>query len=294
MGLYPINGTSSLNQALPPFQIIPGQSAEDAAIDIVAAFKSIETLPNRVSRTYAVITDRLAIDLQSPLIIAGRSLAQAADTEAFAENNPYHNSQHYCEVMLSSYFLSLLAGMDDQITAEVVSAALIHDFRHDGKANGDIPFRLERKAINEAAPYLIHANVTHEQQRCLAALVLATEHLNGVNIAHACYSHYTQGHALPKIPEVAIELEVLCTNPVKSKQALILCEADILPSIGLTLEHALQLQDKLSLEWGVRLRFEDKLQFIDHNCRAFIAGSFFNTNVAKLRLAMLHRLESTR
>ncbi|MGR8998820.1 MAG: hypothetical protein ACU88J_07210 [Gammaproteobacteria bacterium] len=282
-----------MNFARPPFLVIPGQSAEDAAIDIVAAFKSIENLPNRVGRTYRAITGRLTTGLQSPLIVAGYSLAQAVDTEVFTGNNSYHNSQHYCEVMLSSYFLSLLAGMDDQITAEIVSAALIHDFHHDGKPNGDIPFRLERKAINEAKPYLIQAKVTQTQQQCLAALVLATEYLNGINIVHACYTHYTQGHALPEIPEAANELEALCNDPVKSKQALILCEADILPSIGLTFEHALQLQDKLSLEWGVRQRFEDKLQFIDHTCRVFIVGSFFNTNVAKLRLAMLHRIEKT-
>lgn len=282
-----------MNHARPPFQIIPGQSAEDAAINVIAAFDSIENQPNKASRTYKAITDRLAIDLQSPLIAAGYSVAQAVDAEALADTNAYHNSQHFCEVMLASYFLSLLASIDDQIIAEIVTAALIHDFHHDGKSSGDIPFRLERKSINEATPYLIHAKVTREQQRCLAALVLATEQLDGINIAQACYSHHTQGHVLPKIPEAAIELEVLCNDPLTSKQALILCEADILPSIGLTFDHALRLQDRLALELGIHLQLEDKLRFIDNNCRAFIAGSFFNPNVEKFRLEILHRLETT-
>lgn len=281
-----------MNLLRPPFQIIPGQSAQDAAIDIVSAFKSIENLPNKVNRTYTAITDKLAIDPNHPLIAVGRNLAQAVDAEAHIYNNPYHNSQHYCEVMLSSYFLSLLSSMDDPATAEIVVAALIHDFRHDGKLNGDIPFRLERKSVDEAMPYLTRAKVAQPQQQCLAALVLATEPLSGVNFVHACCLHHTQGHSLPEVPVAAPELGQLGYDPVKSKQALILCEADILPSLGLTFEHALMLQDKLSLEWGTRLGPEDKLRFIDRSCRTFFTGGFFTANVEKLRLAILHQLEN--
>ena len=281
-----------MNLDRPPFKIIPGQSAQDVAIDIVAAFKSIENQPNRVSRSFTAITDRLAIDRGHPLIKAGFSLAQTVDTGAYTYNNPYHNSQHDCEVMLCSYFLSLLSDLNDQMTAKIILAALIHDFHHDGKSNGEIPFRLELKAIHEATPYLTRAKVSQAQQRCLAALVMATEHLNGINIVHACYLHHTQGHSLPEIPAVAIELKELCTDPVKSKLALILCEADILPSIGLTFEHALRLQDNLSLEWDARLGLEDKLHFIDHNCHAFVVGSMFNSNVEKLRLAIVHQLDN--
>lgn len=282
-----------MNLVRPPFRIIPGQLAQDAAIDIVETFNFIAKLPGKVGLTFTAITDQLAIDRYHPLITAGLSLAQAVDTEAYTFNNPYHNSQHYCEVMLSSYFLSLLSGVNDHEITEVVLAALIHDFHHDGKPNRKIPFHLERKAIKKARPYLTRGKVTQAQQRHLAALILATETSQGVNVVHACYAHHTQGHSLPKIPAVAIELEELCNDPVKSKQALILCEADILPSIGLTFDHALHLQHKLSLEWGVCLGFEDKLNFITHGCRTFVVGSFFNSNVEKLRLAILHRLKNT-
>lgn len=281
-----------MNIGRPPFQIISGQSAQDAAVDIVAAFKSIEHLPNKVSLTFTTIINQLDLDPRCPLVSAGINLAQAVDTEAVADNNPYHNSQHYCEVMLCSYFLSLLSGMDEQAIAEIALAALIHDYRHDGKLNGDIPFRLERKAINEVLPYLVMAKAEQAQQQCLATLVLSTEPLHGVNIVRMCYLHHTQGHSLPEIHAAAIELEQLGNDPITSKQALILCEADILPSVGLTIEHALLLQDKLSLEWGVRLGPEDKLRFIDQNCYAFVAAGFFDDNVVKLRQAILLQLEN--
>jgi hypothetical protein len=293
-GSRPFNsiiGTDSLNCFRPPFQIIPGQSAEDAAIEIVDAFISIETLPDRACMIFRTIMDCLAIGHLEPLVVAGFSLCKVVDNVADKANKPYHNSLHTCEVMLSAYFLSLLAGLDKHEIAEIILAALIHDFQHDGKINGETPFRLERNSINAALPYMLTAKITLTQQQKIAALILATDTAIGLNIVRACYAHYIYGDSLPEIPSAAPELGKISEDPKKLVQALILGEADILPSIGLTIEHAFRLQEKLSLEWDVRLGLEDKLQFIDSKFRTFIMGTFFNQNIDKLRLEILHRLQ---
>lgn len=280
----------TLNLHRPPFRIIPEQSAEEAAIDIIDAFISIESLPNKVSRVFKTITDCLGIEPLDPLSIAGHRLAEAIDDAAPIQDKPYHNSQHTCEVMLTSYFLSLLGGLKKQETAEIVLAALVHDFRHDGKFNGDILFRLERYAVDEAMPYLSAARMPMAQQKIISALILATEIVIGGAIVQASYTYHIHGGSFPKIPSAAPELRQICENPTTSIQALILCEADILPSIGLTTDYAFQLQDKLAEEWGTRLGLEDKLKFIDNMCHAFIVGGFFNINVEKLRLDILQKL----
>lgn len=280
----------TLNLFRPPFRIIPEQSAEDAAIDIVNAFKSIESLPDKVSKVFKTITDCLCIEALDPLNIAGHSLAEVIDGAAHIQDKPYHNSQHTCEVMLSSYFLSLLGGLKKQETAEIILAALVHDFQHDGKFNGDILFRLERFAVNEVAPYLSAAKIPPIQQKKISALILATEIVIGGAIVQASHIYHIHGGTLPKIPTAAPELREICDDPKISIQALVLCEADILPSIGLTFDYALKLQDKLAKEWGARLGLEDKLKFIDNMCHAFIVGDFFNSNVEKLRLDLLQKL----
>jgi hypothetical protein len=251
---------------------------------------SIETFPDKVHRVFKEITGCIGTEPLDPLIVAGHSLAQAIDDAAYIQDKPYHNSQHTCEVMLSSYFISLLGGLNKQETAEIVLAALIHDFQHDGKFNGDILFRLERSAVNEAAPYLSAAKMPLSQQKKIAALILATEIFIGGDIAHASHTYHNHGGTFPDIPSAAPELREICEDPAQSIQALILCEADILPSIGLTTDYAFRLQEKLAMEWGMTLGLEDKLRFIDTQCHAFIIGHFFNPNIDKLRLEILRRL----
>lgn len=281
-----------MNLSRPPFQIVPGQSAEDAAAEIVAAFLSIESLPLKTSRVFKMLSDCLGLEPEELSIAVGSSLAEAVDATAALHDKPYHSSQHCCEVMLSSYFLSLLGGLDKQETAEIVLAALTHDFQHDGKPNGDIPFRLERNSVNKAEPYLAKAGMDKTRRQKLAALTLATSTAIGLPIARACHAHHAQGAPLPEIPPSAPELAELGNDPLTAIQALILCEADILPSIGLTTDYALKLQEKLSIEWGARLGLEDKLRFIDNQRHTFFADNYFNPNIDKIRQEILKRLHN--
>ena len=45
------------------------------------------------------------------------------------------NSQHFLEVMLSALYLARLLRLDPRRTMRVVTAALMHDFHHDGSRN---------------------------------------------------------------------------------------------------------------------------------------------------------------
>lgn len=288
----PLEQTDSLNLFRPPFQIIPGQSAENAAVEIVNVFMSIENLTDKVSKVFRAITNCLDLNHLDPLVVAGFSLAKMIDGTAHTNDNAYHNNQHICEVMLSSYFLSLLfsGGLNKQETAEIILAALIHDFQHDGKLNGDTPFRLERNAINEAAPYLLAARMPQTQQQKITGFILATDSTISLNLIRACYLHHIYGDPLPELPSAVPEFRTISEDPLKLIQASILCEADILPSIGLTIKHAFRLQEKLSMEWGVCLGLKDKLQFIDNKFLTFTVGNFFNPNIDKLKLEIQRRL----
>lgn len=279
-----------LNLSRPPFKVIADQSAESAAADMLAAFSVIEGLPDKVSRCFDAVARGAGVLAQTPLIIAGRRLARDIDGGAGGgHGHAYHNAQHFCEVMLGANFISLLDDLETNSRLEVVLAALIHDFQHDGKGNGQVPFRLERQSVNAAMPYLAEAGVPAMQRRQIAALVLATEAMNGVPIALICHAHHVGAAPLPQSHVAAPELAELAVRPTLARQALIVREADVLPSVGLTIEHAIHLQDRLSMEWGVPLGLEDKLRFITEVFTGFIAGVFFQPNIERLRQYLLQR-----
>ncbi|MGJ0516864.1 MAG: hypothetical protein ACR65O_14070 [Methylomicrobium sp.] len=225
------------------------------------------------------------------MVAAGHRLAKAIDHDDPRFKPPYHNQQHVCEVMLCSHYLALRLKINKGETIEILLAALFHDFRHDSESLGNSPFCLERNSFNLAEPYLFDAGVTPSQRRKLAALVLATNPRVGLPVAHACYRHYQDGAPLPEIPASAPELAYLCVNGTVAKQALLLCAADLLPSLGLTIDYALMLQKKLALEWRTTLGVEDKLRFIDNTRHIFIVCDFFMPNIDRLRAYLLAQLQ---
>jgi len=271
-----------LNLSQPPFAIIPRQSAA-AAVDMVEVFAAIDPLPDKVSQSFDAVAQCPSVNESTPPLAAGRRLAQAIDRgEGTGRVNFYHNAQHFCEVLLCAHFLSLWTDLAADARLEIVLAALMHDFHHDGYPNGPIPFRLERQAIHQATPFLLEAGIPEKQQRRLSALILATEIVHGLPIVRACYTHHIANAPLPALPVAAPEMTALAQYSIATQQTLILCEADVLPSVGLTIEHAICLQDKLSLESSVPLQKEDKLRFISEIFPGFVIGVFFQPNVERL------------
>jgi hypothetical protein len=56
----------------------------------------------------------------------------------------------------------------------------------------------------------------------------------------------------------------------------------VLPSVGLTLAHAIHLQDSLSREWGKPLGLADKHYFLTRIFPGFIIGQPFQATVAQI------------
>lgn len=274
----------------PPFCLQPDQTLASVTEGFLDAFDAFRRQPRKVGIAFEALAQSIAADRSSPLVCAGTELARLIDSGTGAgDGNAYHNAQHFCEVMLSSHFLALLAGLDPSLRAEVLLAALIHDFHHDGSADRETRFRLERLAFARALPELERAGVARDLQQRIGALLLATEASVGAKFTHGCHAHHSQGLPLPAIPAPAPELALLTRDASAALQALILCEADILPSVGLSIEYALQLQQNLAEEWNTPMGLDDKLKFINQGFAGFTVGALFRPNVERLRQYLMER-----
>ena len=271
-------------------RVDPTQSADEVARALVELFEAIETIPLKVSWVQRETERRLVGDGCSALAAAARAIAQAIDADAgLHDARPYHSRQHFCEVMLSACVLCQLHGLRGRSTQFLLLAALIHDFEHDGRSNHE--FRLERASVARATPYLVAAGVSADARERLAALVLATEPHHGVRAAVLAREFHATGVISPPRFGDPAELRLLTNDAELSHLAMLLCEADVLPSVGLTLNHALRLQQMLATEWGRHLGSSDKLAFIDDVLSAGVIGPFFLPNVSAIRLEVAGRID---
>ena len=275
----------------PPFAVVGSLGPLQVGAELVACFAQLGGRTDRLEHAHTLASRSIGLPETDPLLVAGLAIARDIDHGIGAGVAAgYHNGQHFLEVMLCALYLARLACFDPRRTARVVTAALMHDFHHDGKGNAQIPFRLERISVNRSASYLSAACMPEIQRRNIAALVLATEVVNGLAIAHACHAYHDGAALLPEIHAAAPELAQLAAYPIVSRQALIVCEADVLPSIGLDIEHALQLQTNLSMEQGRHLGLKDKYRFVTEGFPGFIIGIYFQPNLERLRQFLRERM----
>lgn len=268
----------------PPFRVIPRQSAESAAADIANAFACLEKMADHpASQTLLTLTTLADFPSDWPTVTAARNLAPAVGDQP---PHPYHNARHAAEVMLGAYFLAQLTHLPQAATAELLLAALLHDYAHDGQSNGDTAFRLERKTLSAIAPQLEKYGLPESQRRRLFAYILATEVQYGHKVARACHALHAQGKVPPEIPPTAPELAELLRNPLAAQLAVTLGEADLLASVGLSVEQALQQQQRLAEEWDTPLTPGDLLNFIESQFGDFTIGKFFTPNLQRLRRSL--------
>jgi len=272
-----------------PTRRTPAEVAEHMA----AVFRAIRGMPDKV-RCVNRVTERLIGAAGDPaLAAASRALADAIDANAAVyDRHPYHSRQHYCEVTLAVGLLCKVHDLADRDAQLVLLAALVHDLAHDGHPSRD--FRLERQSIDHALPYLKRAGVAEDACGRLAALVLATQPIEGLRYALGVRSFHAGGVDPPAPPEGAPELASLSQHEGLARLALLLCEADILPSVGLTFAHAMQLQDLLAHEWGRALSHEDKLIFLEGVLASGVVGSFFLPNALAIRKTVIERVHDSR
>ena len=271
----------------PPFALVRALGPSEVGAEIVASFTALGARPNRLEHAHAQAMRSIGLPDSDALLKAGRAIARAIDQGIGAGvATGYHNGQHFLEVMLSALYLARLSAFDARRAARVVTAGLIHDFHHDGSRGMTSPFRLELLAVERAQPYLRNAKVNAAERARLETLVLATEPRAGVPFARACWAcHVAGGQARPMSAALPPPLERLLAEAELAHEAVLLAEADVLPSIGLTIEHADQLQSRLAAEWGTTLGREDKLQFIERMIGDISVAAFFIPNVRTLRQA---------
>lgn len=268
----------------PPFcDIGAGPTATGQAI--VDAFGVLANTSAPLASAFALATQASGVRTDDPLVIAG--LAAARDIDAGIGDgvgNDYHNSQHYCEVLLCALFIGGMAGLAPRERALVQLAAILHDFHHDGKVNGD-PFRLELLAVEKAQPYLTAAGVAADERRCVTALILATETMTGASLARQCHARHIGDAKVTLSMPLRPELCLLIDDPRIALQSVILAEADVLPSVGLTIAHAKRTSARLAREWQIELGPQSKIEFIDGFLARLLVATYFAPNIRQVRQA---------
>lgn len=259
-------------------------SAERVAAALVTLFAHVEPLADKVQW----VNHQLAVSLagDAALARACTAVAAAIDAEpATFDRHGYHNRQHFCEVALTAYALCRLNDLVTETTQFVLLAALVHDVVHAGRPQP--PFVQERASVNRVRPLLLAAGVTPAQVDRLMLMVLATDPVAGTAFMSAC----CRG-TRPNPPTDAPELAALAHDAELTELARLLCEADVLPSIGLDAAHALHVQRRLAREWQRPLSVRDKLAFLDGVLQQGYLGRFFLPRVQATRAALAASLHA--
>lgn len=272
---------------LPLLELPHAACAEGTAEALTALMTRVAAMPLKLSVTWKSTAGGIVSNGPGDPAItrAGTRIAQWTDQHAIqADRHAYHNRQHVCEVMLVAAFLGRLHRLAASELQLLLLAVLIHDLDHPGQPERH--FASERRSILRARPFLQGAMIQPVAQAQLAALVLATEPTEGVRYARACLEEPAGAGLLPP-PTAAPELQLLRADNNLARLAGLLCEADILPSVGLTPAYALALHARLAAEWGRALALSDKLNFVERTLAMGTVGDFFKPNVHRLRQALL-------
>jgi hypothetical protein len=149
--------------------------------------------------------------------------------------------------------------------------------------------------MDAARPCLAAAGVAQEEITRIAALVLATEVTIGGPYARCCFRHFHQGGPAPAAAPGADPLGLLATDPDLAFQAVLLAEADLLPSVALTFDHAMQCQQRLSREdCRIAATPAQKLAFLDrHRQEGLLAARFFEPNLEQMRCLIRASMEQS-
>lgn len=272
---------------LPPFTIHPDLDAAAVGQAFSACFQTLAGHPDRLSRSYATLIELIGQPSDDPLRNASVQLAQ--DLDAGIGTSPdahYHNAQHVCEVLLSAHYIGLLAQLGAQEHRQLLLAALIHDYDHDGSVNGPRQFHLERHSVRVVQAHLDANAVTAAIRPRLAAMILTTEIALGLPYTRSWYRHHYQGEPVPVRPAPAAELKILSDDPEGSRLAIALAEADALASAGLGRDYADLQLSRLAHEWNRPLHPKDLLSYLENGFGEFLLATFFTPNLERMKATL--------
>jgi hypothetical protein len=275
-----------------PFAMAVEDSPAVVADQIVACFRAVACLDQPTTKVFEAVTANVGLDPFDPLAAAGLRLAADIDRELAGKNrNAYHNSQHICEVLLCSLFLARQAGLSTPRQARIAFAALMHDFHHDGTTNGGQSFRLERLAVAASRPYLTQSGVKASEIDAIAAIVFATDLASGSPYARRCFEFFHRTGARPDDLQEATgdlaPLRLLAVDRELAFEAVLLAEADLLPSVALSDDYSMLYQQRLVREnRHIGSGRAEKLAFLDRQVPGFLVARFFEPNLARLRRSL--------
>ncbi len=241
---------------------------------------------------YNILMQRAGVADNDPLRMAGAAIA-AEMTETANDRNAYHNAGHTRDVLLNTHFLVMRnqkeagpeARLSDNDIAHLYSAAVIHDYTHDGKTNNGAMFRLEKSALQAAERHFDEYGVPASSRETLRDLVLPTDPGRPLALLKKIHDHHFSGSHAPTLESDLQDLKPLAENPRLARMAAILTDADVLSSAGLTVDYAKEQTLKLGREWGRMLDEKDTLGFITH-----VVGGRFTTPEAKFFQPNLDRI----
>lgn len=147
---------------------------------IIDIFKNWNLNRPPVADTVRDVIQTLSSHLGVKFTDTERGLITAAATLADEENtNLYHNNKHFLEVFTLSAVLGADAFKDGRLSQHhfclLMSAALIHDYKHDGTNNMGQRYRLENIALSESESALKAAGATEDDWNLLKAFIRTTD-----------------------------------------------------------------------------------------------------------------------
>lgn len=263
------------------------------ATALLALFDHVDTLRDKVQWVHRNVAADLPGARDAALERACAAVAATIDAQpAKFDRHSYHNRQHFCEVALTAHGLAQLHGLPTHAAQFVLLAALIHDVVHEGRPH--TAFVQERASVDSMRPLLLAAGLTAHQVDRLRVLVLATDPVGGTTFTSACCQAHAGNAPMPSQPPVsAPELAMLTSDGQLAQLARLLCEADVLPSVGLDPAHALCVQERLAREWQRPLDRHDKLAFLDSVLHRGYIGPFFLPCVHATRAVLAAGLHAT-
>ncbi len=228
------------------------------------------------------------------------SLIMSATKMAAEENNnPYHHNHHFREVFALTFMLGHHASQDLTFTeerfAQLLTAALIHDYKHDGLTNTidgvHTPFRLEKQSFDAAKERLVKAGATAEDLTVIEAFILGTDasapkgNKDYVSPTDSMKNYMDNGGKNPE--DLHQSLRVLHERNLVDT-ALLLHDADIGSSAALSPKFNALQSEELKVEWGLDEAPDQKF-FFKQVCRERM---FSRSGKALLQPSMNKVLES--
>jgi len=205
-------------------------------------------------------------DASKQIVMVGAAMA------AEENKNPYHNNDHFREVFALTFMLANHGHVNGRISekhfARRLTAALLHDYKHDGKTNTvdgqHVPFRLEQQSFDAAKDRLIEAGATRKDMTIIEALILGTDvsaPQGEVSPAASMKNYSESGNPDDLHPRLRVlhGLNLVDTS-------LLLHDTDVGLSAAISREFNERQGEDLRIEWGLDEPPDQKF-FLNALCR---------------------------